>query len=271
MLKRFLLLSVTILWMQSISIAADFPLQKKFPLATPISTEELLQEFSDAVVIDVRTAMEFDVAHVTGATLIPLSDKAFMAKVEAKCGKNQSGPLVFYCNGRLCSKSYKAAERATKAGFKNARVYDSGIMAWFKTHPEKTVFLEQTPASPDKIISSDKFKEHQVSFEKFNAMSGESNTVVIDIRDNFQRSVKADLPQNAILVVKGTRIQNIPSDQFAAFVKANGFKNKQLLIADAVGIQIRWAQYFLEEQGYNDYHFLKGGVKTAVEDGHLKM
>lgn len=271
MLKRIFLATLLIGLLQTVALAADFPLREKFPGATPISTEELLSTFSNSIVVDVRSAMEYDVAHIQKATLIPLGDPLFLEKVEALRGKKSTDALVFYCNGRLCAKSYKATLKADKAGFKNVRVYDSGVMNWLKAQPEKTVFLDQTPAAPQKIIANDTFKSHQISFNEFNKMSADPNTVVIDIRDNIQRKVQADLPQNAILVVKGTRIQPIPSNQFAAFVKANGFKDKQLLIADAVGVQIRWAQYFLEEHGYSDYHFLKGGVKAAVEGGHLKM
>jgi len=250
--------------------AADFPLRAKFPGATPISTDALLTQFDKALVVDVRTQMEFDVAHIKDASLIPVDDSAFLSRIEALRGKADPAPLVFYCNGVTCAKSYKAVEAASNAGFANTFVYDAGIMTWLKAQPDKTVFLGRTPANPKLLISDADFKKRLIDYPEFTRRAVQPNTVVIDIRDDFQRSVNADLPQNRILVIRSAAIQNIASDRFATFIKAEGFKDKQLLIVDAVGRQVVWAQYFLEDHGYSNYAFLKGGVKAAVEAGQLK-
>jgi rhodanese-related sulfurtransferase len=267
---RKLALFCLFLILPSLAAAADYPLRAKFPQATPISTEMLLSQHGKAVVVDVRTQMEYDVAHVKDAALLPVDESDFLAQVGALRGKSDTAALVFYCNGALCAKSYKAAEIVTAAGFGNAFVYDAGIMTWLKTHPEKTVFLGRTPADPKLVIDDEAFKKRLIDFPEFSKRALEPNTIIIDIRDDSQRSVNADLPQNQILVIRGAAVQNIASDRFAAFIKAEGFKNKQLLVVDAVGVQIRWAQYFLEEHGYTNYAFLKGGVKAAVESGALK-
>ena len=41
------------------------------------------------------------------------------------------------------------------------------------------------------------------------------------------------------------------------------FKDKQLLILDAVGKQVEWLQYHLEAKGYSNYLFLEKGVLSA--------
>ena len=46
--------------------------------------------------------------------------------------------------------------------------------------------------------------------------------------------------------------------------------DKQLLIFDAVGKQVRWLQYHLEANGYNNYSFMEKGVLGAANAGGVK-
>ena len=43
------------------------------------------------------------------------------------------------------------------------------------------------------------------------------------------------------------------------------FKEKQLLILDAVGKQVEWLQYYLEGKGYTNYLFLDKGMLSAKD------
>ena len=47
-------------------------------------------------------------------------------------------------------------------------------------------------------------------------------------------------------------------------------KDKTLLITDAVGKQVQWLQYYLDEGGYQNYFFLHKGVLGASEAGGVK-
>ena len=58
--------------------------------------------------------------------------------------------------------------------------------------------------------------------------------------------------------------------RLVSLVKKGEFKNKQLLIFDAVGKQVRWLQYHLEDGGYSDYYFLAKGVLSAADAGAVK-
>jgi hypothetical protein len=58
------------------------------------------------------------------------------------------------------------------------------------------------------------------------------------------------------------------SPPIASFLlQAGQFKDRRLLIADAVGKQVQWLQFYLEEHGYRDYFFLRNGLLGAAEAG----
>lgn len=46
---------------------------------------------------------------------------------------------------------------------------------------------------------------------------------------------------------------------------------KTLLVYDKVGKQVRWFQYYLEQQGLKDYYFLAGGAEGFHEAKYGKV
>lgn len=66
---------------------------------------------------------------IPGAKILTSYDKYDLAK-ELPTDKNAK--LVFYCANTKCSASHNAAERATKAGYKNVNVMVDGIEGWKK-------------------------------------------------------------------------------------------------------------------------------------------
>jgi len=86
-------------------------------------------------------------------------------------------------------------------------------------------------------------------------MSAQGDALVIDVRDRIQDS--GELPG----VAKATRI---PLDRLIPnLVKKRQHQDKTLFIFDQVGKQVRWLQYYLVENGYKKFYFLRGGA-TAV-------
>lgn len=87
-----------------------------------------LAETRDVQVLDVRTKEEFAEGHLKGAKLIPWTDKDFTARADAELDKGK--PLFVYCrSGRRSAEAVKALE---KAGFKDIRHLQGGILAWRK-------------------------------------------------------------------------------------------------------------------------------------------
>jgi rhodanese-related sulfurtransferase len=241
-----------------VAFADGFPLRKDFPDLKTMTTEELAGRLAsgDAVVVDVRSDFEFATIHVDTAVHVPLAKKTFAKNLEAHRTKDAATPLVFYCNGTTCAKSYRAAKMAEEAGFANCYVYDAGIFAWTKAHPERAFLMGSTPADPKKLISKDALRLKMLDFDSFKSHAADTNTLVVDIRDPVQRKVR----------LKVGKERNIPLDRFHNVLDRGDMKDKQLLIYDAVGKQVRWLMYHLEDKGYKNYAFLDGGVRKAIGD-----
>ena len=230
-----------------------YPLRKKFPGLQFITSADLTSQYDKAFIVDVRSKIEFDVIHINKAVHLPMAVSTFAADLEKIRPKATVSPLVFYCNGHTCEKSYEAADVATKAGFKGVTVYDAGIFDWAKANPDKTTLMGKSPAAKDKLIPKSTFAKKNIGFEEFRKKAASPNTVVVDIREPVQRDV---IPQ-----IQGLR--NIPSDRMVDLINKGEFKDKQLLILDAVGKQVEWLQYYLEGKGYSNYLFLEKGVLSA--------
>lgn len=230
----------------------DFPLREKYSAVKYITTEDLAAQYEATIIVDVRSTMEFDVAHVAKAVHVSVSKATFAIDLEKVRTKNGATPIAFYCNGHTCAKSYKATKKAQEAGFANVYAYDAGIFDWIMAQPALATLMGKTPAAQENIIPKSELKKRMIPYTEFEAKAGEENSMVIDVRDPFQRQMIPKLPL----------LRNIPMDRLTQLLSKKEFSNKQLLILDAVGKQVRWLQYYLEENGYSSYYFLEGGVRS---------
>lgn len=258
-MRKCIVLCLLVFFFAAAAWAAEFPLREKpeFKELTPVTTADLYAwgKAGQSVVVDVRSIEEYEVIHVNGSKHIPISQKDFLAQLEKARGKSDGKKLAFYCNGVTCAKSYEACRAAKDAGFINVFVYDAGIPEWAAEHAEDTTLLGKTPADPSKLITKAQLKDHTVDFAAFKAKAA-SGAEVIDIRDPMQR--KDQLPGVA-------GVKSIPFERMVPLLRKGAFKGKTLLIFDAVGKQIQWLQYYLEDSGQKDYLFLEGGVRKALQ------
>lgn len=105
-----------------------------------VTAEDVAQAAaSGAMVLDARVAAEYADGHIKGAVSVPYrekSDKAvnFDASQDdfnlSKLPAEKSAPVVVYCNGPECWKSYKASILAIKAGHTNILWYREGYPNW---------------------------------------------------------------------------------------------------------------------------------------------
>ncbi len=255
-LLPILIVTVVLLTGLTARAAEDFPLRPYYPEVPWITTANLLKTYDQTLILDIRSSFEYDVAKINKAILLPLTDSDFAAKLEKLRAKDDPTPMIFYCNGHSCAKSYQAAQLALSLGFTHVYVYDGGIFDWISAAPDKATLMGETPARAGRIISTDDFQGRLLDFEDFSKVAENPNTIVIDIRDPFQRAV---MPR-----INGVR--NIPLDPLLDLVVSRIWTEKRLLFFDAVGKQVCWLQYFLDSYGYFDYAFLKGGVRAIAED-----
>jgi rhodanese-related sulfurtransferase len=89
----------------------------------------LIQKTSNIVILDNRSAADYEAGHIEGAVRLidtDITDEAVMAKhVKAK-----NVPILFYCNGLKCGRAAKATEKAVGWGYTNVHYYALGLEEW---------------------------------------------------------------------------------------------------------------------------------------------
>lgn len=221
-----------------------------------------------AIVIDARSAYEYDTLHINGALNVALSDPFFVQKLR-KIRETDKRPIIFYCNGLTCMKSFRAAKVAMDANIENVSVYPYGVLSWAKAHPEEALlFGKQLTA--EQLIADDYYKAKKLSpdafFEAKEKSQGQS--IVLDVRSSDE--------VGGIKIWPGAQY-NIPlnNDVVRKYIDKARTERKKLLIYDESGHQIRWLQYFLYSEGFEDYFFLDGGYENYMrmidKDGKYVM
>ena len=140
--------------------ASEFPLRPQYIDVPVIETAEFDKKFDDVFIVDVRSPYEYQTLRIKDAILIPVTDKNFADQVRQLREKSANKPIVFYCNGKTCRKSYDAVLKAKAARITDTWCYDAGAADWARAHPEKAVLLGNSPVNPEKVITDAKFKAH---------------------------------------------------------------------------------------------------------------
>lgn len=245
----------------STCLAADLPFRKDYPDVKTVETEELKAGYDSAafVIVDVRSALEYDVIRIKGAFHVILSDAEFVQNLQTLAMQYPGKKIAVYCNGGTCLKSYKAATDALEAGLSNVYAYDAGIPDWVNNYPSETLILGKVVTDPKKqVIPKSELKEKMLNFEEFKQKAAEPDSVVIDTRDPIQRTQKLPGFEKALPIPLDKIIKNV--------INKGNLKDKQLLIFDQVGKQVRWLMYYLVDQGYTNYYFLEGGATSVLKE-----
>lgn len=239
--------------------ASEFPGRKTYPDVNVIELLELKKQFDSVAIVDVRSAYEHRTLRIKGAINIPVSGEGFVNEVQ-KLRSSTVKPIVFYCNGKTCMKSYKAAQKATLAGISNVQAYDAGIMDWAKSFPQQSLLLEKPLKDSSLLISKAQFNKHLLGPDEFANKVSSGKSIVLDVRDRFQRDALALFPG---------RERRMYLDQTKKLDRQINRAKKQkrtLLIYDAAGKQVRWLQYYLEYKRVPKYFFMKGGARAYFSD-----
>jgi len=107
--------------------------------ATRVSAEEVAElARQNATVVDTRSQKEYDSEHVRGAILASYLEKS-LKEVDFDASKDdfsalktvpKDKPVIFFCNGPECWKSYKASRAAVAAGYPKVYWFRGGMPEW---------------------------------------------------------------------------------------------------------------------------------------------
>jgi len=238
----------------------QFPGRKIYANIPHISTEQLYQQRQQSVIVDARSRQEFQTLRIKNAVNIPLSlsKDNFINRLQHQL-KDNNKQLVFYCNGHSCMKSYKAARRAILFGqLKNVYVYDAGIFDWTRQYPDEAELLGQSPVKSEQLIPKNTLQQHMLPALTF-IRQARGDSEILDIRDRSQR--------DGFYVFAGFE-HSIPlgnTKKLTAYILKIKRQKKPLYVYDAVGKQVRWLQYYLEEHKIKNYYFMKGGARAYFD------
>lgn len=231
----------------------EFPGRDLYPEIPFIEIKDLKAKFSDVEIVDVRSAYEYETLRIKGAVNIPLASKTFVEDMQKLRAKNNK-PIIVYCNGKTCMKSYKAVQKCLSADLKDVTAFDSGILDWAKSYPADALLLGKTLNDPKKLISKDDFKKHTISPDDFGNRIADTEAIVLDVRDRFQRE------GISLFVGREFRVYLDDTKRLDRFINKAMKEGKPLLIYDAAGKQVVWLQYYLQEKGVKEYYFMEGGI-----------
>lgn len=231
-----------------------FPGRKIYPDVKTMELDELNKRLGEVIVIDARTSYEFETIHVKGARNVTVSKRNFEDKVKKIYEEVKPKPLVFYCNGHSCMKSYKAAARAMKAGLENVYAFDAGIFDWTKAYPDKAVLLGKSPVNVANLIPKKVFKKSLLKPAEFEKRAASGKYLVVDVRSRLQRAGAG------LFTMDGEKFASLSDrKKINAVISLSKRTGKPLLIYDEVGKQVRWLEYYLRRNGVKNYSFMKGG------------
>lgn len=260
-------LSITLLLLfvlMSFSIQAkpgDFPGREKYPDLPFMELQDLYSKRSDVVVVDARSALEFDTLRIKGSINIPVAAKNFEEQV-LKLRSETAKPIVFYCNGRTCMKSFHAVKKSLEAGVKDVYAYDAGIFEWSIAHPDVAELLGQSPVNVKQLISKKEFHKRLLNPDAFSTKATDmgADSIVIDVRDKYQRAGIGFYPG------KERWASLDDKEKLSKYLLKAKQSNKTLFIYDEVGKQVRWLQYELEKLGIKNYYFMEKGARAYYAD-----
>lgn len=260
-MKRVLLPSImfSLAMLLSSAYAADsgFPGRATYPEIPVMEKEDLQKQIQNVVVVDARSDLEFDTLRIKGAVNIPVAAKDFEEQVKALRAKTDK-PIVFYCNGRTCMKSYIAAKKSLAANVTDVHAYDAGMFEWAETYPDQAELLGKSPVNKHDIISMNQFEKRLLNPDDFSNKAYDlgNNSMILDVRDKFQRGATGLYPGKERWVSLDKR------EALNKYIEQAKKENKTLFIYDEVGHQVQWVQYALEKAKVSNYFFMQHGAKA---------
>ncbi|GAB4333081.1 MAG: hypothetical protein Kow0089_01360 [Desulfobulbaceae bacterium] len=256
-----------LLFAYSAHAAEEFPFRKKYPDVPVIEIHDARQSFEkeEIVFVDARTKKEYDTIHPKGAVHIDFTEENFLDDLYRLRKANPGKKIAVYGDGVACLKSYRAAQDAADEGMENIYAYDAGVEAWVASYPSDTILLgQQIVDAGQQQISREELDRSALDFDQFKEKIRESpKAAVFDLRDPLNKKKKIPGLEKTIPITLEKFIRNV--------ISKGNMKDRELFIFDQAGKQIDWLTHYMQQSGYNDFYFLKGGARAFFQDQEQAM
>ncbi len=125
----FLVFSFSIFLLPANAKETDYRAPEQVDGTTTVTASEVKKHHeAGGVIVDVRNPRLYARRHIPGAHHLDLLS-AFTEKSLSEVAKKDE-PLVIYCSGIKCSRSYRASEKAVAWGYKKVMYFRGGIVDW---------------------------------------------------------------------------------------------------------------------------------------------
>ncbi len=240
-----------------------FPKRIFYPQLDYIDTQEFAKGLQENKydVIDVRDVTSYKALHVKSATNIFIKSETFKKDVLDFAAQSNK-PLVVYCNGISCSKSYDASVKMKELFAKNninkiVRTYDSGINAIAYAQNDMVLKNGKEISQDNPLIAINKIKEHTLTpeaFENFIATNNADDYAILDLREKNERII-----YKLFMFQSEKKIALNQKDKIIAFLNTVKKDKKTLMVYDIAGRQINGLYELLNITGIKKWHYLEGG------------
>lgn len=265
LVSNILLLSLTSVHAED-SVEAlnkQYPNRKFYPQLNYIPTKQMVQDVSTGKynVIDARPALAYDTLHIKGAVNISSSDKQLIEKLMTIVNTNNK-PIVFYCGGLACLKSYKASVKTIKAFHKKninrtVYTYDSGISAFAYASPKWVLKNGKEISLENPLLDMTKIKLHAKDAEVFTSLVNndeEDQYMILDIREADQKILN-----KLFMFKKEKRISLLKPEKLIEFLNEQKGTDKTLMVYGSVEKQIESLYPLIKTSGIRKWFYLEGG------------
>lgn len=240
-----------------------YPNRKFYPQLNYVSTKQM----SDAVsagkynVIDSRPALAYTILHIKEAENFSAGDPQFSEKLMLLINKNNK-PIVFYCGGLACLKSYKASVKAISELQKRkierkVYTYDSGISAFAYESPGWVLKNGIEVSAENPLIDMEKIKKHAKSVEDFTDLVNadkENQYFILDIREKNQKMLS-----KIFMFKREKKLTLNAPEKIIAFLNKVKTSDKTLMIYGSVEKQIESLYHLIKISGVKKWYYLEGG------------
>ncbi len=126
------LLLIPLILIASFNVYAEKPLAPKSLEGTTVITTDDIYKLAaskpNLVIIDSRRKEEYEKGHIEGSISL-LNTKMTQDNLK-KLVATTDTPVIFYCNGARCMRSYNASKVAVDWGYKNIYWFRGGWKEW---------------------------------------------------------------------------------------------------------------------------------------------